>query len=140
VDLGSRHLITRGARGWHWLDVARYADSSGYSIDSPRSIWKYRDWSLTREQTCHLTMNSSLTKACRRIRFPIPRSIRVPRTSRRAVSQGPESIPERVSRNRSRRPAADPEPRFSAYRWLCAQCRNHKFDPITQRLLSNVRF
>ncbi len=27
-----------------WLDVARYADSNGYSIDAPRSIWLYRDW------------------------------------------------------------------------------------------------
>lgn len=30
--------------GRHWLDAARYADSNGYSIDGPRSIWKYRDW------------------------------------------------------------------------------------------------
>src|SRR5262249_55824300 len=30
--------------GRHWLDQARYADSNGYSIDAPRSIWKYRDW------------------------------------------------------------------------------------------------
>ncbi len=27
-----------------WLDIARYADSNGYSIDAPRQIWKYRDW------------------------------------------------------------------------------------------------
>ena len=30
--------------GRHWLDVARYADSNGYSIDAPRSMWKYRQW------------------------------------------------------------------------------------------------
>ena len=30
--------------GAPWLDQARYADSNGYSIDAPRSIWKYRDW------------------------------------------------------------------------------------------------
>ena len=30
--------------GRHWLDVARYADSNGFTIDGPRSIWKYRDW------------------------------------------------------------------------------------------------
>ncbi|MBI1320118.1 MAG: DUF1553 domain-containing protein [Candidatus Hydrogenedens sp.] len=28
----------------HWLDAARYADSNGYSIDSPREIWPYRDY------------------------------------------------------------------------------------------------
>src|SRR5262249_11347164 len=32
--------------GRHWLALARYADSNGYSIDAPRSIWKYRDWVL----------------------------------------------------------------------------------------------
>jgi hypothetical protein len=27
-----------------WLDLARYADSNGYATDSLRTIWKYRDW------------------------------------------------------------------------------------------------
>jgi mono/diheme cytochrome c family protein len=40
--LASPHYGERWAR--HWLDLARYADSNGYSIDAPRSIWKYRDW------------------------------------------------------------------------------------------------
>jgi mono/diheme cytochrome c family protein len=30
--------------GRHWLDQARYADSNGYSIDSERQMWPYRDW------------------------------------------------------------------------------------------------
>ncbi|MEO2022431.1 MAG: DUF1549 domain-containing protein, partial [Pirellulaceae bacterium] len=30
--------------GRHWLDMARYADSNGFTIDSARAIWKYRDW------------------------------------------------------------------------------------------------
>jgi mono/diheme cytochrome c family protein len=30
--------------GRHWLDLARYADSDGFTIDAARSIWKYRDW------------------------------------------------------------------------------------------------
>jgi hypothetical protein len=40
--LASPHYGERWGR--HWLDVARYADSNGYSQDNPRSIWKYRDW------------------------------------------------------------------------------------------------
>ncbi len=40
--LASPHFGERWARPW--LDVARYADSNGYSIDAPRQIWKYRDW------------------------------------------------------------------------------------------------
>jgi hypothetical protein len=27
-----------------WLDAARYADTNGYEIDRPRSMWPYRDW------------------------------------------------------------------------------------------------
>jgi mono/diheme cytochrome c family protein len=40
--LASPHYGERWGR--HWLDLARYADSNGYTIDSARSIWKYRDW------------------------------------------------------------------------------------------------
>lgn len=40
--LASPHFGERWAR--HWLDQARYADSNGYSIDGPRTIWPYRDW------------------------------------------------------------------------------------------------
>lgn len=40
--LASPHYGERWAR--HWLDVARYADSHGYTIDGPREMWQYRDW------------------------------------------------------------------------------------------------
>src|SRR6185295_11056356 len=40
--LASPHYGERWGR-W-WLDAARYADSNGYSIDSLRSVWPYRDW------------------------------------------------------------------------------------------------
>lgn len=40
--LASPHFGERWGR--HWLDAAHYADSNGYAIDSPREIWKYRDW------------------------------------------------------------------------------------------------
>ncbi|GMW00777.1 MAG: hypothetical protein AMXMBFR84_19140 [Candidatus Hydrogenedentota bacterium] len=28
----------------YWLDLARYADTNGYHIDTKRSMWPYRDW------------------------------------------------------------------------------------------------
>ncbi|MBM3728615.1 MAG: DUF1553 domain-containing protein [Acidobacteria bacterium] len=40
--LASRHYGERWGR--HWLDIARYADSDGYTIDAPRTMWRYRDW------------------------------------------------------------------------------------------------
>ena len=40
--LASPHYGERWGR--RWLDLARYADSDGYTIDDPRHIWAYRDW------------------------------------------------------------------------------------------------
>ena len=40
--LASPHYGERWGR--HWLDAARYADSDGYEKDKPRTVWMYRDW------------------------------------------------------------------------------------------------
>jgi mono/diheme cytochrome c family protein len=40
--LESPHYGERWAR--HWLDAARYADSDGYEKDKSRQVWFYRDW------------------------------------------------------------------------------------------------
>jgi hypothetical protein len=40
--LESPHYGERWGR--HWLDVARYADSVGGEMDTPRPMWHYRDW------------------------------------------------------------------------------------------------
>jgi hypothetical protein len=41
-------LLASPAYGEHmavaWLDAARYADTSGYQNDGPRSMWRWRDW------------------------------------------------------------------------------------------------
>lgn len=40
--MASPHFGERQAR--HWLDLARYADSNGYTGDGERTIWPWRDW------------------------------------------------------------------------------------------------
>ena len=40
--LQSPHYGERWAR--RWLDAAQYADSNGYEKDRPRQVWFYRDW------------------------------------------------------------------------------------------------
>ena len=40
--LQSPHYGERLAMGW--LDAARYADTHGYHIDTPREMWPWRDW------------------------------------------------------------------------------------------------
>ncbi len=34
-----------------WLDLARYADTSGYQNDTPRKIWKWREWVINAYNT-----------------------------------------------------------------------------------------
>jgi hypothetical protein len=34
-----------------WLDAARYADTSGYQNDGPRSMWRWRDWVISAYNT-----------------------------------------------------------------------------------------
>jgi len=43
--LSSEHFGERWAR--HWLDGAHYADSNGYEKDPMRFIWFYRDWVIS---------------------------------------------------------------------------------------------
>lgn len=43
--LKSEHFGERWASVW--FDLVRYADSRGLGEDSPRSIWKYRDWVIS---------------------------------------------------------------------------------------------
>ncbi len=40
--LASSHFGER--LGQNWLDLARYADTSGYAADRSRNMWVYRDW------------------------------------------------------------------------------------------------
>ena len=40
--LKSRHYAERMAM--HWLDAARFADTSGYQTDGTRYMWRWRDW------------------------------------------------------------------------------------------------
>jgi len=131
--LASPHFGERWARPW--LDVARYADSNGYSIDAPRQIWKYRDWvvnALNRD----LPFDEFVIEQLAGDLLPNP-------TTDQKVATG-------FNRNTqiNQEGGIDPE-QFrieavmdrvntlgSAFLGLtvgCAQCHDHKFDPIKQR-------
>ena len=130
--LASPHYGERWAR-W-WLDVARYADSNGYSIDAPRQIWKYRDWVIQ-------AFNRDLPFA----RFVIEQlagDLLPGATIDQKIATGfhrntqinqeggidpeqfrVESVIDRVNTTGTA---------FLGLTIGCAQCHDHKFDPITQ--------
>lgn len=138
--LASPHYGERWGR--HWLDVARYADSNGYSIDAPRSIWKYRDWVIKAlnedmpfdqftiwQMAGDLVDTNSLTPSVSRLDPLIATGFNRNTQINQEGGIDPEqfrveSVMDRVN--------------TTATTWLgvtlaCAQCHDHKFDPFTQR-------
>src|SRR4051812_15222036 len=131
--LDSPHYGERWGRVW--LDVARYADSNGYSIDAPRSIWKYRDWviaALNRDLPYNefvieqlagdLLPNASIDQ---RVATGFHRNTQINQEGGIDPEQfRVESVMDRVNTFGTV---------FLGLTIGCAQCHDHKFDPITQR-------
>lgn len=131
--LASPHYGERWGR--HWLDAARYADSNGYSIDAPRSIWKYRDWvihALNRDAPFDrfvieqlagdLLPNATLEQ---KIATGFHRNTQINQEGGIEPEQfRVESVMDRVSTTATA---------FLGLTIGCAQCHDHKFDPISQR-------
>ncbi len=131
--LASPHYGERWGR--HWLDVARYADSNGFEKDLYRSIWPYRDWVINAfnedkpfdqfaiEQLSGDLLPNSTTEqkvATGFLRNSMlneeggidPEQFRI------------ESIIDRVDTVGKA---------FLGLTVNCAQCHNHKYDPISQK-------
>ncbi|MGV3534176.1 MAG: DUF1549 domain-containing protein, partial [Chthoniobacteraceae bacterium] len=118
-----------------WLDVVRYADTIGYHSDNPRNVWPYRDYVIrafnenkpfdqfTREQLAGdllpgSTKEQKVASAFNRLLL----------TTEEGGAQ-PKDYESRMLTDRVRAVGSV---------WLgatigCAQCHDHKFDPITSR-------
>jgi len=131
--LASPHYGERMAMPW--LDVARYADTHGYHIDSLRDMWVWRDWVIkafnqnmpydefTLEQVAgdllpNATDDQKIASGFNRNHMitleggAIPEEYHV------------EYVVDRVSTTSTA---------FLGLTMGCARCHDHKFDPITQR-------
>ena len=132
--LASPHFGERWGR--HWLDRARYADSSGCVIDLRRPYaWRWRDWvieAINRDLpfdqfTIAQVAGDLLPKADSESRIAAG-------FQENALSNHEAGIDveaERVKATLDRTSAVGTA-------WLgltvgCAQCHSHKFDPISQR-------
>ena len=131
--LNSPHYGERWGR-W-WLDAARYGDSNGYSIDAPRQIWKYRDWvvkalnrdlpfdQFTIQQLAgDLLPNSTVEQ---KIATGFNRNTQINQEGGIDPEQfRVESVMDRVGTFGTV---------FLGLTVACAQCHDHKFDPISQK-------
>ncbi len=131
--LASPHYGERWGR--HWLDLARYADSNGYSIDSPRSIWKYRDWVLAAlnddkpfdrfvvEQLAGDLLPNATNET--RIATGFHRNTQI--NEEGGIDQEQFRIESIVDRANTTGTV------FLGLTVGCCQCHDHKFDPLSQR-------
>ncbi len=131
--LASRHYGERQARPW--LDLARYADTNGYEKDRERSIWPWRDQVIDAfnrdlpfdEFTIEQLAGDMLPEATRAQRV----ATGFHRNSMFNEEGG-------VDVEEFRYAAVIDRVNTTATTWLgltvgCAQCHDHKYDPITQR-------
>jgi hypothetical protein len=131
--LASPHYGERWGR--HWLDVARYADSNGYSQDNPRSIWKYRDWVIDAFNR-GLPFDEFVVEQMAGDLLPDATEDQVVATGFHRNTQineeggidpeqfRVEAVVDRVSTTGTG---------LLGLSLGCAQCHNHKYDPISQR-------
>ena len=131
--LASPHYGERWGR--HWLDLARYADTNGYEKDRTRSIWPYRDWVIQAfnsdmpfdEFTIEQIAGDLLpdATAAQRIATGFHRNTMI-------NEEGGIDVEE------FRYKAMVDRVQTTSTTWLgstlqCAQCHNHKYDPISQK-------
>ena len=131
--LASPHFGEHLAVGW--LDAARFADTNGYFGDKPRQMWLWRDWVINAfnsnlpfdQFTIEQLAGDLLPKAsiAQRIATGFNRNHMVNNESGSIDEEfRTEYVVDRVDTTMTT--------------WLgltagCAQCHDHKFDPISQR-------
>jgi hypothetical protein len=131
--LASPHYGERWGR--HWLDLARYADTHGYSVDGPREVWKYRDWvidALNRDMPFDQFVIEQMagdllpgTTVSQKIATGFHRNTMLNQEGGVDVEQfRVEGVADRVNTVGTV---------FLGLTLGCARCHDHKFDPLSQR-------
>ncbi len=118
-----------------WLDVARYGDTDGLFEDHPRTIWAWRDWVVTAFND-NLPYDQFITWQLAGDLLPQPtRDQRIatgflrnnPTSNEGGLIDEDYRIKYLVDRVNTTSTA------FLGLTMECAQCHDHKFDPMTQR-------
>jgi hypothetical protein len=131
--LSSPHYGERWGR-W-WLDQARYGDSHGYSIDGPREIWKYRDWVIGALNADEPFDRFTIAQLAGDLLPNAPIEAKIATGFHRNTQINMEGG---VDPEQFRIESVFDRAATTGTVWLglsvgCAQCHDHKFDPILQR-------
>ena len=130
--LASEHYGERWGR--HWLDAARYADSDGFEKDKPRSVWFYRDW-VVKALNDDMPYDQFVIEQLAGDLLPdAKQSQRVAtgflRNSMINEEGGIDPEQFRMEAMFDRMDAVGTA--VLGLTVKCAQCHNHKYDPLTQ--------
>ncbi len=117
-----------------WLDLARYADSAGYAQDPPRTIWRYRDW-VIQALNSNLPFDQFTIQQIAGDLLPSPTEDQRIATAfhRNTMTNSEGGTDDEEFRN----VALVDRVNTTMEVWMgltmgCAQCHNHKYDPISQ--------
>lgn len=121
--------------GRDWLDAARYADSNGFTRDMPRTIWPYRDWVIDALNR-NLPFDQFTVEQIAGDLLPNPTLDQLVATGfhrntliNEEGGTDPEQFRVEAVVDRVNTTGAV----FLGLTIGCAQCHDHKYDPITQR-------
>jgi len=131
--LKSPHYGERMAIGW--LDVVRFADTIGYHSDNPRNVWPYRDWVIKSFNDNKRFDRFTIEQLAGDLLPDATQETRVGSAFNRLLLSTEEGGAQ--AKDYEQRMLTD-RVRAVGAAWLgqttgCAQCHDHKFDPITQR-------
>ena len=131
--LASPHFGERMAL--EWMDAARYADTNGYSIDGGRQIWLWRDW-VIQAFNDNKPYDRFLVEQIAGDLLPGSTDAELIATgfqrNNMATHEG-GTIPDENLTNYNADRIKTLGESVLGLTLGCAQCHDHKFDPITQK-------
>lgn len=131
-------LLSKPAFGEHWarmwLDLARYADSTGYADDQPRTIWAFRDYVIRSFNANKPFDRFTLEQIAGDLLDDADEDTEIGTAFHRNTMTNNEGG---TSDEEFRNAAVVDRVNTTMAVWMgttmaCAQCHTHKYDPITQ--------
>jgi len=118
-----------------WLDLARYADTSGYQIDRYRDVWPWRDW-VVQAMNENMPFDKFVTWQLAGDLLPdATHEQRLATAFNRLHRQNEESgaVPEEFRAEYVADRVITVGTALLGLTLECARCHSHKYDPVTQK-------